>query len=202
MNRRAFLYALPAVSATLVFWPGLASAQDVEFIRALERAQREKPAILKSRARIAPAGEPGIPLIVRGRIFRPDGITPAPGLTVFAYHTDRNGIYDERSKGPHSWRLRGWAKTDASGRFEFDTIRPAPYPGRNVAAHVHLSIEGPGVPGRWSTGVLFADDELVTAAEREASARAGVFGDVRTVRTHDGVQEIDVQLRITQGGLF
>jgi hypothetical protein len=116
-------------------------------------------------------------------------------MTVFAYHTDHTGLYDEPSKGPHSWRLRGWARTDANGRFDFDTIRPAPYPGRNVAAHVHLSIEGPGVPRRWATGVLFSDDALVTAAEREASARAGVFGEVRTVRTRDGVQEIDVQLR-------
>ena len=202
MNRRTFLYALPAVSATLALWPGLASAQDVEFIRAWERAQREKPAVLKSRVRIAPADEPGIPLIMHGRVFRADGRTPAPGMTVFAYHTDRTGLYDERSKGPHSWRLRGWAKTDASGRFDFDTIRPAPYPGRGVAAHVHLSIEGPGVKRRWATGVLFSDDELVTAAEREASARAGVFGDVRTVRTRDGVQEIDVQIRITETGLF
>jgi len=202
MNRRTFLYALPAVSATLVLWPGVASGQDVEYLRALERAQREKPAVLKSRARIAPAGEPGIPLIMRGRIFRSDGKTPAPGMTVFAYHTDRTGIYDERSKGPHSWRLRGWAKTDENGRFEFETIRPAPYPGRKEAAHVHLSIEGPGLQQRWSTGVLFSDDELVTAVEREASARAGVFGDVRTVRVVNGVQEIDVQLKIPETGLF
>src|SRR5688572_17730128 len=180
MNRRTFLYALPAVSATLALWPGLASAQDVEFIRAWERAQLEKPAVLKSRARIAPADEPGIPLIMRGRVFRSDGRTPAPGVTVFAYHTDRTGLYDERSKGPHSWRLRGWAKSDANGRFDFDTIRPAPYPGRGIAAHVHLSIEGPGVARRLSAGLLFSDDELVTAAERAASAKNGKFGEVRT----------------------
>src|SRR6185436_4796392 len=181
MNRRTFLYFLPAVPATLALWPGLANAQDVEFIRAWERAQRQKPADVKSRARIAPADEPGTPLIIRGRIFRSDGKTPAPGITVFAYHTDRNGLYDERSKGPHSWRLRGWAKSDASGRFDFDTIRPAPYPGRGIAAHVHLSMEGPGVPRRWTADVLFSDDELVTAAQREESAREGIFGGVRTV---------------------
>jgi protocatechuate 3,4-dioxygenase beta subunit len=180
----------------------LAPAQDVEFIRAWERAQREKPAVLKSRARIAPVDEPGIPLTMRGRVFRSDGRTPAPGITVFAYHTDRNGLYEERSKGPHAWRLRGWAKTDAAGRFDFETIRPAPYPGGNIPAHVHLSIEGPGVPRRWTAEVLFSDDDLVTAAEREKSAREGVFGGVRTVRKHDGTQEIDVQLKITETGLF
>jgi protocatechuate 3,4-dioxygenase beta subunit len=91
--------------------------------------------------------------------------------------------------------------TDADGRFTFDTIRPAPYPGRRTAAHVHLTIEGPGVPRR-SAGVLFADDELVSTAERAASAKDGIFGDVRTVAMRDGVQEIDVNLRITAEGQY
>jgi protocatechuate 3,4-dioxygenase beta subunit len=201
MNRRTFLAAFPACAAAVAFWPAPMHAQDVEFLRAVEGAQREKPARLTSRARIAPVGEPGQPLTIRGRVFRGDGKTPAPGLTVFAYHTDRVGHYDEPSKGPHSWRLRGWAVTDADGRFTFDTIRPAPYPGRRTAAHVHLTIEGPGVPRR-SAGVLFADDELVSTAERAASAKDGIFGDVRTVAMRDGVQEIDVNLRITAEGQY
>lgn len=202
MNRRTFLYTLPAVSAALTVWPTFASAQDMEFIRAWERIQRQKPARLMSRARIAPADEPGTPLAIRGHLFRANGKTPAPGITVFAYHTDRNGLYDARSKGPHAWRLRGWARTDAEGRFDFDTIRPAPYPGRAIPAHVHMSIEGPGVPRRFTGDVLFADDEIVTAAEREASARDGIFGSVRSVQARNGVQEVDVYLRIVERGLF
>ncbi len=202
MNRRTFLYTLPAVTAALTWWPRLSAAQDVEFIRAWERAQRETPARVTSRARIAAADEPGTPLAIRGRLFRADGKTPAPGITVFAYHTDRNGRYDVPSKGPHSWRLRGWAITDALGRFHFDTIRPAPYPGRRTPAHVHLSLEGPGVPRRWTPEVRFADDELVTTAERVASTRQGIFGNVRPVQSNDGVQVIDVHLRIVEEGLF
>ena len=202
MNRRTFFYALPAVSAALTLWPATTSAQDVEFIRAWERAQLDKPDPVLSRARIAPAGEPGIPLIIHGRVFRSDGKTPAPGITAFAYHTDRTGLYDERSKGPHSWRLRGWARSDPNGRFTFDTIRPAPYPGRGTAAHVHLSIEGPGVSRRWTADVLFSDDELVSASDRAASLKDGVFGGVRSVRVNNGVQEVDVQLKITQAGRF
>jgi protocatechuate 3,4-dioxygenase beta subunit len=196
MTRRTFLVTLPAVTAAVALWPATSEAQDVEYLRALERAQREKPAHVASRERIAPAGEPGPPLVIRGRVFRRDGKTPAPGISVFAYHTDRAGLYHEPSKGPHVWRLRGWAVTDADGRLIFDTIRPAPYPGRRIPAHVHLSIEGPGVP-RHSAEVLFSDDPIVTAAERAASARDGKFGSVRMVRIRDGVQEIDVNLRIT-----
>jgi protocatechuate 3,4-dioxygenase beta subunit len=85
-------------------------------------------------------------LVIHGRVFREDGRTPAPDILVFAYHTDARGHYDVPSSGPHSWRLRGWVKTDAQGRFQFTTIRPAPYPNRNTAAHVHFVIEGPASP--------------------------------------------------------
>jgi protocatechuate 3,4-dioxygenase beta subunit len=202
MNRRAFLVALPALSAALTLRPEGLHAQDVEFIRAWERAQRDRPPRLTSRARLAPAGEPGIPLVIRGRLFQPDGRTPARGIRVFAYHTDSTGLYAERSKGPHVWRLRGWVETDAGGGFHFDTIRPAPYPGRATPAHVHVSIEGPGVPRRFTADVLFADDDLVGADEREASARQGMFGAVRAVEVRDGVQTIVVNLRIEERGLF
>ena len=202
MNRRAFLVALSAVSAALTLRPEHLDAQDVEFIRAWERAQRDRPSVLTSRARLAPAGEPGTPMVIRGRLFQPDGRMPARGICVFAYHTDRTGLYAERSKGPHVWRLRGWVETDADGGFQFDTIRPAPYPGRAIPAHVHMSIDGPGVPRRFTADVLFADDDLVGAGEREASARQGMFGAVRTVEVRDGVQTVAVNLRIEERGLF
>ena len=208
MNRRAFLVALPAVSAALAVEarPAMesvpsAAVQDLEYMRALERAQRERPRVLSSRARIAPVGEPSTPLVIHGRLFQRDGRTPARGVCIFAYHTDRTGIYAEPSKGPHVWRLRGWAETDAEGRFQFDTIRPAPYPSRAMAAHVHLSIEDPRVP-RQSFGVLFADDPLVSASEREASTREGLFGSVLAVEVRDGVQHVTVNLKIEDRGRF
>ena len=99
------------------------AAQDVEYQRAVERAQKERPAALTSNARIAPTSEPGVPLTVRGQLLNING-SPAAEAVVFAYHTDREGLYDKRENGPHSWRLRGWVKTDKDGRFTFDTIRP------------------------------------------------------------------------------
>lgn len=201
MNRRTFLITASTVSAFFVLRPHELAAQDVEYLRALERAQRDRPAVLTSRARIAPAGEPGTPMVIHGRVFKADGRTPAPGMCVFAYHTDRTGIYAARSEGPHVWRLRGWAQTDADGRFQFDTIRPAPYPGRSVAAHVHVTIEGPGVP-RFSAGVLFADDSLVSAAERKESERRGMFGEVAAVQVRDGVQHVSVNYKIEKPGTF
>ena len=196
MDRRHFLVTLTLASTALLLdRRAVSAAQDVEYLQALERAQRNRPRTLSTTGRIAPAGEPGTPLVIHGRVFRADGKTPAPDLIVFAYHTDAQGHYDVASAGPHSWRLRGWVKTDANGRFEFTTIRPAPYPNRNTAAHVHLTIEGAGVT-RQSSGLMFEGDPLLTAAERQESAKAGRFGGVRPVETRDGVQHVTLDVRI------
>jgi len=196
MERRTFLVALPAIAAALRTGIAEAAPQDVEFIRGWERAQQSRPRVLTSRARIAPPGEPGTPMIIAGRLFARNGRSPAPGVTVFAYHTDARGIYDERTKGPHSWRLKGWAVTNADGRFDFETIRPAPYPSRTTPAHVHVSLEGPGLQRRWA-GLMFEDDPRISADERAQSARAGRFGSVRPVVTRHGVQCVDLAIRIT-----
>jgi protocatechuate 3,4-dioxygenase beta subunit len=133
MNMRIFvpLVTLLITSATL-------SAQDLQYIRAVERAQQQRPATLASTGRIAPTSEPGSPLIIRGQLLNIDGSASA-GTVVFAYQTDRGGLYDRREHGPHSWRLRGWVKTGTDGRFTFETIRPGSYPNSNNPPHVHFT---------------------------------------------------------------
>lgn len=123
---------------TLLVTSATVAAQDVEYQRAVERAQQQRPATLTSTGRIAPASEPGSPLIVRGQLLNIDG-SPAANAVVFAYQTDRGGLYDKRENGPHSWRLRGWVKTGADGRFTFETIRPGSYPNSNNPPHVHFT---------------------------------------------------------------
>ena len=126
---------LPIVT---LFVTATAFAQDTEYIRAVERAQQQRPAALATTGRIAPPSEPGAPLVVRGQVLGVMG-APAANTIVFAYQTDRGGLYDARDKGPHSWRLRGWVRTDAEGRFTFETIRPGSYPGTNNPPHVHFT---------------------------------------------------------------
>lgn len=113
-------------------------AQDVEYQKALERAQKQRPASLTSTARIAPTTEPGTSLVIRGQLLNVNG-SPAADAVIFAYHTDREGLYDRRENGPHSWRLRGWVQTDREGRFTFETIRPGSYPNSNNPPHVHFT---------------------------------------------------------------
>ena len=97
MNR-----SLTAISALLLC--SLAFGEDKEFIQALESAQRARPPVLASVGRIAPESEPGTALVVHGRLFAADGRTPLAGAVVFAYHTDREGLYDRPGSKPHTWR--------------------------------------------------------------------------------------------------
>lgn len=126
------------VAVTLFITTTAPAAQDVEYIRAVERAQGQRPSTLTPTGRIAPTSEPGAPLVVRGQLLNIDG-SPAAGAVVFAYHTDRGGLYDRRENGAHSWRLRGWVKTGADGRFTFETVRPGSYPNSNNPPHVHFT---------------------------------------------------------------
>ena len=185
---------LPTVVTLLV--TTTAAAQDVEFTRALERAQQARPAALSSTSRIAPESEPGTPLVIHGRAFAADGKTPLANAVVFAYHTDKEGLYDRPGAATHSWRLRGWAKTDGEGRFEFQTIRPGAYPGRQIAEHVHFNVFT-AAGERYHAGELhFADDTLVSAAERTTSEREGDFGSVRPVRREGRVQHVDFRIHL------
>jgi protocatechuate 3,4-dioxygenase beta subunit len=128
------------------------------------------PARISTTARIAPMGESGVPLVIEGVVRTSDG-KPAPGIIVYAYHTDDTGIYP-RAQNRHG-RLRGWARTDAEGRYRFDTIRPRAYPGRDVPEHVHMHIIEPGKGTYYIDSLRFEDDPLITAANRAGDERGG-----------------------------
>jgi len=192
---RPFVVVLFSLTAPVV-------AQDLEYIRALVAAQRDRPAQLEQTARIAPETEPGTALVVHGRAFAADGRTPLAGAIVFAYHTDRDGRYDRPGAPAHSWRLKGWAKTGDDGRFEFRTIRPGPYPRRSEPAHIHLALFTADGKRYHAGAVLFDDDKLVTAAVREGSRKDETFGPVRPVRVEKAVQHVDVNIRIQEKEQF
>ena len=169
---------------------GCLAQADSDFVRMYDEAQRQRPRAIGSTARIAPRGEPGTPMIIHGRLLRSDGKAPAANVIVFAYQTDATGVYHR--SGERGWRLRGWARTDANGRFEFQTIRPGSYPGTRNPAHVHLHAEGEKLPRRWLPELQFADDPLVQHRGEG----------VRPVVTRGGVQHVDLTLTIRDEGRF
>jgi hypothetical protein len=81
---------------------------------------------------IAPSGEPGQPMRIEG-VVRDAAGAPAEGVIVYAYQTDAAGVYPEMSDPPGSWAtrhggLRAWSRTDAEGRYRFETISQATTP--------------------------------------------------------------------------
>lgn len=110
--------------------------------------------------------EQGQKLVVTGTVYRLDGKTPAPGVIIYYWQTDNDGYYspregmDERVK--RHGHIRGWVKTDTRGQYILRTIRPAPYPGEALPAHIHLSVKEPQLPNEYYTDEInFDDDKLL-----------------------------------------
>jgi protocatechuate 3,4-dioxygenase beta subunit len=101
----------------------------------------------------APAGER---ITVAGFVFD-KRCRPLAGGLVEIWHADENGDYD--SVG---FRLRGHQFTDAQGRWWFNTIVPALYPGRT--RHFHFKVQRPG--GRVLTTQLYFPGEPGNAGDR------------------------------------
>jgi protocatechuate 3,4-dioxygenase, beta subunit len=129
----------------------------------------EAPPGLGAEARIAGPDEPGERLVITGTVYRKDGRTPAPGVVVYAYHTNAEGIYPTRGdeKGNAHGYLRGWVKTDGQGRYRFSTIRPGSYPSRISAAHIHMTVREPEREEVSIKETLFEGDPLLNERERE-----------------------------------
>ncbi len=110
---------------------------------------------------IAPESEPGERLALFGRIFAENG-QPIPRASVMAYHTNAKGLYNEPGANTRIAALRNVAVTDANGWYRFHTIRPAPYPGERMPAHIHLLVGAPGHHAMWIE-VWFQGDKFIPA---------------------------------------
>jgi len=140
---------------------------------------------------IPPANEPGQHMVISGVIYKPDGKTPAPGVILYVYHTNAVGAYptvgDETGWGRRHGYLRGWMKTGKDGRYEFRTIRPGHYPGRNAAAHVHATVKEPDRREYWIDAFLFEGDPRLTEDEIHPREPRGGYGVIPLIRGKDGV---------------
>lgn len=103
---------------------------------------------------------------------------PQPGALVELWHADAAGAYDNSG-----YRLRGHQFTDAEGRWWFDTIVPARYPGRTRHLHVKVQRRGGAVlttqlyfrgePGNARDRMF--DERLLLAESGPADARLGRY---------------------------
>lgn len=128
---------------------------------------------------------------IRGIVYKSNGITPAPGVVIYLYHTDRNGYYTPSSK-PEGWekrhgKNRGWLKTNEKGEYRFLTFRPAPYPNAEFPAHIHPTIKEPGKTEYWIDDYVFDDDKFVNGSYRSKSENRGGDGIVSLQKNENGI---------------
>jgi protocatechuate 3,4-dioxygenase beta subunit len=154
------------------------------------------PARIESRARIAPKSAPGAPMVVVGRVLDAKQ-QPRPGIVVYAYQTDSRGIYPKAATVHGA--LRAWAKSDAEGRYAFDTIRPGSYPDGDTPEHIHLHVLEPGCATYYIEDIVFTDDPKLTPKHlRHAVNERGGKGISTPVRK-DGVWYVTRDIHLGKG---
>lgn len=97
------------------------------------------------RASLVEAGSKAQRFLVTGRVLSPQ-CKPVANALVDLWHADEEGAYDNQG-----YRYRGHQFTDSEGRYRFETIVPALYPGR--ARHYHVKVQAKG--GRVLTTQLY-----------------------------------------------
>ncbi len=112
------------------------------------------------------------PMIISGTVFQPDGRTPAPNVLIYFYHTDSEGLYGRRGE-VRDGHFRGWMLTGANGKYEFSSIKPAPYPNRTEPAHVHMTLTGKTFKEDSINTILFEGDKFIKPEERNSVGKWG-----------------------------
>ena len=151
-----------------------------------------------SKITITTKEEPGERLTVSGIVFGADGKTPLANASVYVYHTDATGRYTpgatDDNRNP---RLRGYLRTDAQGRYEYSTIKPAPYPGNGPPAHIHYHVNAPGYRERVFEIVFEGDPKISNNIRASAAQTDSAFSIRKLTRTAQSVWHCtqDVTLR-------
>lgn len=128
-------------------------------------------------------------LKLTGTVFEKDGKTPAKNVILYIYQTDRNGIYatkgNERGWAKRHGYVRGWIKTNKTGKYTFYTFRPSAYPNRIAPEHLHITVKEPNKNEYYIDNVVFDDDPLLTQKERKKLKNRGNSGITRPIIKDD-----------------
>jgi protocatechuate 3,4-dioxygenase beta subunit len=141
---------------------------------AAQGTTREVAADAPSTARLGPGGDvertaetvaagwrDGTRLTVSGTVYGPDCETPLAGASIQVWQTNAAGEYGP-GQGTGDERccyLGAGLRTDARGRYRFETVRPGHYKGeaQPPPAHIHFEVRHPDADGLL-TELLFEGD--------------------------------------------
>jgi protocatechuate 3,4-dioxygenase beta subunit len=140
------------------------------------------------------------PMIISGTVYNTDGKRVAPNVLIYFYHTDTEGYYGRGNGEIRHGHFRGWMLTDIKGRYEFSSIKPAAYPERKFAAHVHMTITTKNLKEDSIDSILFEGDKLITSVERNMAGKKGGFNPiVRLEKGSDGIARGIRDIQIWEG---
>ncbi|WP_339720656.1 hypothetical protein [uncultured Paraglaciecola sp.] len=191
-----------AIKLTLVIFilsvPNQSQGQvDPQWLKSWHQAVAMRPESVSVSSVIVSPNEPGIPLVVHGQIFKPDGQTFANSVLVHVYHRDHAGFdFGANDRELSTWRIQGWAKTDNQGKFEFKTIRPAADHLGREGGHFHFTVVSEEFGKQWMHKIHFLDDPKLSAREKQQSIAQGQFSWLTDVKTFDGIQHINVAFKL------
>ena len=160
------------------------------------------PNQMNSRARLAAKSEPGVPMIVVGKALNSQG-QPQSGIIIYAYQTNAKGIYPESSavrdfETRRQGTLRAWVRTDAAGRYAFDTIRPGSYPADDIPEHIHFHVIEPGCSTYYIDDIMFTDDPKLTSKQIKRIAKNRGGNGISTPLRKDGVWYVTRDIHLGQ----
>lgn len=120
------------------------------------------------------------PIHISGTVYQQDGKTVAKNVIIYIYHTDNEGIYPS-TKTSKGWErrhgyLRGWMKTDDSGKYSFYTSRPASYPNSKNPQHIHITVKEPDKKEYYIDAFYFEDDPYLTSRIKQNTNPRGGSG--------------------------
>ena len=125
----------------------------------------EAPAGAPSAGRVAPEGEPGIPLRVSGVVVGRAGAAVA-GASLYVFQTDHEGYYGVKPASDNrNPRLKLFLRSDARGEWSFHTVKPGAYPDSRAPSHIHFEVSAPGHPPKIFE-IVFEGDPFVTREMR------------------------------------
>jgi catechol 1,2-dioxygenase len=123
---------------------------------------------------------PGESVLIQGQVRAAEG-KPIAGALLDVWQAAPNGLYDLQDENQPEMNLRGQFRADTSGRFRFQSVKPASYPipfdgpvgmmlralGRHPyrPAHIHFIVSAPGyqnlITALYITGDPYLDSDAV-----------------------------------------
>jgi len=193
-NRREFLKQISLAAVAVPFLLNcksstLAQNSDESMLSLIKKNANTSPAVnwcgaidapdnVSWKTALSKKSDKDEPMIISGTVFQSDGKTPAPNILIYFYHTDIEGYYGRGNGEIRHGHFRSWMLTGANGRYEFSSIKPAPYPNRTQAAHIHMTLTGKNFKEDSIDSILFEGDKFISAEERNLAGKKGGFNPI------------------------